>query len=74
MPGWNSIFGGRIYAIITRVVPDVREAVKWNSPLYGVEEHMYFLGMHCLTNYVMVAFVRGASLKPMSPSRHENAP
>lgn len=67
MPGWKSEVGRRIDAIITRVVPGVRKAVKWNSPLYGVEEHVYFLGVHCLTKCVKVAFIRGASLNPVPP-------
>ncbi len=69
MPGWKSEVGRRIDALITRVVPDVRKAVKWNSPLYGVEEHVYFLGVHCLTKYVKVAFVRGTSLSPVPPGK-----
>jgi hypothetical protein len=67
MPGWKSEVGRRIDALITRVVPDVRKAVKWNSPLYGVEEHVYFLGVHCLTKYVKVAFFEGALLRPLPP-------
>lgn len=71
MPGWKSEVGCRIDAIITPVVPDVRKSVKWNSPLYGVEEHVYFLGVHCLTKYVKVAFVRGASLNPAPPGKSQ---
>lgn len=67
MPGWKSDVGRRIDATITRVVPGVRKAVKWNSPLYGVEEGVYFLGLHCLTRTVKVAFFRGASLDPVPP-------
>jgi hypothetical protein len=67
MPGWKSDVGRRIDAIISRVVPGVRKAVKWNSPLYGVEEGVYFLALHCLTRSVKVAFVRGASLDPVPP-------
>jgi hypothetical protein len=73
MPGWKSGVGRRIDAIITRAVPDVRKAVKWNSPLYGVEEHVYFLGVHCLTKYVKVAFFRGASLNPLPPGESKQA-
>ena len=36
-------------------------------PLYGVEDQVWFLGIHCLTNYVKVAFFRGASLRPLPP-------
>ncbi len=67
MPGWKSDLGRRIDAIITQTVPGVRKAVKWNSPLYGVEGEGWFLGLHCFTKYVKVAFFRGASLKPMPP-------
>ncbi|ODA29460.1 DUF1801 domain-containing protein [Planctopirus hydrillae] len=67
MPGWKSEVGRRIDAIISQAVPDVRKAVKWNSPLYGVEEHAYFLGVHCLTKYVKVAFFQGAFLNPPPP-------
>jgi hypothetical protein len=45
----------------------VRKAVKWNSPLYGVEGQGWFLGIHCFTNYVKVAFFRGTSLRPVPP-------
>ena len=37
MPGWKRELGKRLDALIVRTVPDVRKAVKWNSPLYGVE-------------------------------------
>jgi len=48
-------------------VPGVCKAVKWNSPFYGVEEGVWFLSFHCFTNYVKVAFFRGASLNPVPP-------
>lgn len=67
MPGWKSDLGRRLDAIITRTVPGVRKAVKWNSPMYGVEEKTWFLGIHCFTKYVKVAFFRGAALQPLPP-------
>jgi hypothetical protein len=48
-------------------VPNVRKAVKWNTPLYGLEGCGWFLGYHCLTNYVKVTFFRGRSLIPRPP-------
>src|SRR5215831_6126663 len=36
MPGWKRDIGRRLDALITRTVPGVRKAVKWNSLLYGV--------------------------------------
>src|SRR5262245_13282886 len=37
MPGWKRDVGERLDALIARAVPNVRRAVKWNSPFYGVE-------------------------------------
>lgn len=67
MPGWKSAVGRRLDDVVTRTVPGVRKAVKWNSPLYGVEGQGWFLGIHCFTKYVKVAFFRGAMLDPMPP-------
>ena len=41
--------------------------VKWNSPFYGIEGQGWFLGLHCFTKYVKVAFFRGSSLRPVPP-------
>src|SRR5690242_14493422 len=52
MPGWKSDVGRRLDALITRTVPNVYKAVKWNSPFYGFEGQGWFLGIHCFTKYV----------------------
>jgi hypothetical protein len=67
MPGWKRDLGRRLDALITRAVPGVHKAVKWNSPFYGVEGEGWFLSFHCFTNYVKVTFFRGASLRPVPP-------
>src|SRR5437588_281136 len=67
MPGWKGDVGRRLDAIIVRTVPDVYKAVKWNTPFYGIEGQGWFLGFHCLTKYVKVAFFRGTSLQPIPP-------
>lgn len=64
MPGWKRDLGRRIDALIVKTVPGVLKAVKWNSPLYGVEEGLWFLSYHCFTKYLKVTFFRGAALKP----------
>jgi hypothetical protein len=65
MPGWKSALGTRIDALVARTVPGVCKAVKWNTPLYGVEGDGWFLGFNCCTKYVKVAFFRGADLTPV---------
>jgi hypothetical protein len=67
MPGWKREVGKRLDALIVRTVPNVRRAVKWNSPLYGIEGQGWFLGLHTFTRYVKVAFFRGTSLRPVPP-------
>ena len=74
MPGWKRDVGHRLDALIVRTVPGVRKAVKWNSPFYGAGSGGWFLNFHTFTNYVKVAFFRGASLRPAPPgaSKHKD--
>lgn len=67
MPGWKQDVGQRLDALITRTVPGVHKAVKWNSPFYGIEGQGWFLSIHCFTKYIKVAFFRGTSLHPVPP-------
>jgi hypothetical protein len=67
LPGWKRDIGRRLDALIERNVPDVRKAVKWNSPFYGIEGRGWFLGIHAFTHYVKVTFFRGTSLRPLPP-------
>ena len=46
MPGWKQDVGRRLDALITRTLPQVHKAVKWNSPMYGIEGEGWFLSFH----------------------------
>jgi hypothetical protein len=74
MPGWKRDVGRRLDALITRHAPNVRKAVKWNSPFYGIAGQGWFLNFHCFAKYVKVAFFRGTSLRPVPPgeSKHKD--
>jgi hypothetical protein len=65
MPGWKRDVGRRLDVLVVRNVRGVRKAVKWNSPLYGVEGRGWFLGFHVFTRAVKVTFFRGTSLRPV---------
>jgi hypothetical protein len=67
MPGWKRDVGRRLDALIVRTLPGVQKAVRWNSPFWGVKGRGWFLGVHCLTKYVKVAFYSGTSLSPLPP-------
>lgn len=67
MPNWKSDVGRKLDALVERTVPGVAKAVKWNTPLYGIEGQGWFLGFHCFNRYVKLTFFRGASLDPVPP-------
>ncbi|HSA54192.1 MAG TPA: DUF1801 domain-containing protein [Gemmatimonadaceae bacterium] len=67
MPGWKRAIGKRLDTLIVRHVPNLQKAVKWNSPMYGIEGNGLFLAFHTFTRYVKVTFFRGASLRPVPP-------
>ncbi|MBE7732792.1 DUF1801 domain-containing protein [Devosia sp. CC-YST696] len=64
MPGWKRGIGETIDAVISREIPGVEKAVKWNSPFYGMEKDVWFLNVHCFDKYVKITFFAGASLVP----------
>ena len=67
MPEWKSEVGRRLDDLIVRTVPNVRKAVRWNSPFYGVEGQGWFISFHVFTRYVKVTFLNGKSLEPLPP-------
>ena len=67
MPGWKSTVGRRLDSLIVEALPDVRKAVRWNSPFYGVEDGGWIISFHCIAKYVKVSFFNGASLNPQPP-------
>ena len=73
MPGWKREVGRTLDELIVEHVPGVKKAVRWNTPFYGVEGRGWFLGFHCITKYVKVAFFNGASLEPMPPVESKKA-
>jgi hypothetical protein len=67
MPGWKHHVGRQLDALISSTVPHVRKAVRWNSPMYGIEGQGWFATFHVFTNYVKVTFFKGTSLRPVPP-------
>src|ERR1700687_4321572 len=49
MPDWKRDLGKRLDALIVRNVPNARKAVKWNSPMYGIEGQGWFRGFPTFT-------------------------
>ena len=51
---------------------EVRKAVRWNTPFYGIEGNGWFLGFHCFARYIKITFLNGSALRPLPPvdSKH----
>ena len=73
MPGWKSKIGERLDALLSKTIPDVRKAVRWNQPFYGTDGETWLVAFRCYTEYVQVQFLKGSSLDPQPPkaSKHE---
>lgn len=67
IPGWKQSAAQQLDELIVATVPGVQKAVKWNSPFYGLESGMWFMGFHCFSKYLKVTFFQGASLEPLPP-------
>ena len=67
IPRWKQDVGRRLDELITREVPEVRKAMRWNSPFYGVEGKGWFASFHIFSHYIKVTFLNGASLNPEPP-------
>ena len=67
MPEWKSDVGRRLDELIVRNVPNVRKALRWNSPFYGIEGQGWFVSYHVFARYIKVTFLNGASLNPVPP-------
>lgn len=68
VPGWKQAVAKHLDALVVKIVPGVRKAVKWNSPFYGAPDaEGWFLSFHCFERYLKVTFFRGQSLHPVPP-------
>ena len=72
MPDWKHDIGRGLDDLVVATVPEVRKAVRWNSPFYGLGGQGWFLSFHCFAKYVKVSWLNGSSLDPLPPidSKH----
>lgn len=67
MPGWKRGLGERLDELIMEVAPTTTKAVKWNQPLYGTGDDVWFASFRCFTKYVKLTFFAGVRLDPPPP-------
>src|SRR5260221_9236547 len=67
IPGWKQDVGRRLEKLICNAVPSVHKATRWNSAMYGIKGHGWFVSFHVFSKYVKVQFFKGTALQPIPP-------
>lgn len=73
VPGWKQAVCRELDQLISEILPDVKKAMKWNTPLYGLDGKTWITAYHCTTKYVKVTFFMGAELDPLPPETSKQA-
>ena len=68
LQGWKKDVAKKFDDLVGREVPNVRRAVKWSSPMYGIEGRGWFAAFGAFSKHVKINFFRGAELKPVPPA------
>ena len=68
MEPWQAAMARRVDALIVKLVPGVRKAVRWHCPFYGVEGQGWFLAFAAFQYHVKFTFFMGSKLKPEPPA------
>jgi hypothetical protein len=67
MEPWQAAIAKRVDALVVKHVPDVRKAVRWHCPFYGVEGQGWFLAFSGFQRHIKFTFFKGALLEPVPP-------
>ena len=67
IPPEHRAIGEKLDAIIEKNVPGVRRALKWSTPMYGLEGRGWFAAFGSFKDYTKVNFFKGAALRPTPP-------
>lgn len=65
LPPMQRSIAQKLDDLIAKNVPDVRRAIKWNVPFYGLEGRGWFCAFAAFANHCSVNFFRGVKLKPV---------
>jgi|GEM_PF-535268 len=71
LPGWKQEVAMRLDDVVESEVPEVRRAVKWHQPFYGVEDEGWFASFSAFTNHVKLTFVADSFLEPRPPKGND---
>lgn len=65
---WQAAIARRVDALAVKHVPDLRKAVRWRCPFYGVEGQGWFLAIAAFQFHLKFTFFLGARLAPVPPA------
>lgn len=68
MEPWQAALAARVDQFIVQNVPDVRKAIRWHCPFYGVQGQGWFLSFAAFQYHVKFMFFRGSALTPVPPA------
>lgn len=68
LPGWKREVATQFDEVVQQEVPDVRRAVRYHQPFYGVEDRGWFASFSAFTRHVKLSFVAESYLEPQPPS------
>lgn len=68
LPGWKRDVAAQFDELIRQEVPDVRSAVRYHQPFYGVEGEGWFASFSAFSKHVKLSFVSETYLDPQPPS------
>ncbi len=67
MEPWQAAIARRVDALVVKHARNVRKAVRWHCPLFGVEGQGWFLAFSAFQYHVKFSFFMGTSLEPVPP-------
>jgi len=68
LPDWKRDVATEFDEIVNPRCPDVRHAVKWHQPFYGVEDEGWFASFSAFSKRVKLSFISESYLDPEPPS------
>lgn len=68
LPDWKREVATRFDEIIAQEVTEVRRAVKWHIPFYGIESEGWFASSSAFSKHVKLSFICTAYLDPKPPN------
>src|SRR4051812_41221855 len=60
MEPWQASIARRVDALVVKHVPEVRKAMRWHCPFYGVEGRGWFLAFAAFQHHIKLSFFKGA--------------